>query len=142
MLLRVVGSVCLYLEVFFELARASFLPGRSIGSALKADAHDLARCGLTSYQRSFVGQLARAVWRLSKVVPFRSKCIHRSVAAFRVLQKRDIPCRLVIAPASEAGQKFIAHAWVELPDNLTVGGAINREMQFKLQSAGPVGERA
>ena len=56
--------------------------------------------------------------------------------------EEELGPNLAIAPASEADQKFIAQAWVELPDNLTVGGAINREMQFKLQSAGPVGERA
>lgn len=124
MLLTIVQTALLAVEVFAELARVSFFPKRSIQEALRGIAPELSGIRLSAFDQDFTRQLARIVWRVSKVVPFRSRCIHRSVAAFRILQRREIPCRLVIAPMGDKNRKFSAHAWVEVGDSLTVGAPV------------------
>jgi hypothetical protein len=134
MLLGFASSARLGVEVFYELARASFFPQSSIRSVIKADAVDLSGCSLTPSERAFVRQLARVLWRLGKIVPFRARCIHRSVAAFRILTRRGIPCRLVITPMDRSDFRFTAHAWVESAENLAIGGALNSTHRFTLRS--------
>jgi hypothetical protein len=131
MLLTIVQGTLLAVEVFIELARVAFVPRRSIQEALKGITPELSGVELSVFEQDFTRRLARIVWRVSKVVPFRSRCIHRSVAAYRILQRRNIPCRLVIAPMDGQGKKFSAHAWVEAGDTLTVGAPVAGGRSFQ-----------
>jgi hypothetical protein len=56
-------------------------------------------------------RLGRAVGLTLRHLPFDSRCLMRSLVLTRILAKRGIGARLVIAVRSE--NEFVAHAWVE-----------------------------
>jgi hypothetical protein len=58
--------------------------------------------------------LARAVVRTLGPLPFDSRCLAKSLVLTRLLARRGIGSRLVVAVASEP--EFGAHAWVESHD--------------------------
>jgi hypothetical protein len=56
-------------------------------------------------------RLAHAVVRMLSAVPADSRCLVRSLVLTRLLARRGIESRLVIAVCP--GEPFAAHAWVE-----------------------------
>jgi Transglutaminase-like superfamily len=56
-------------------------------------------------------RLGRAVQRTLAVLPTDSRCLMQSLVLTRLLARRGIDTRLVIAV--RPGQRFAAHAWVE-----------------------------
>jgi hypothetical protein len=59
-------------------------------------------------------RLGRAVRRTLGVLPTDSRCLMQSLVLTRVLARRGIDTRLVIAV--RPGERFAAHAWVEHGD--------------------------
>ena len=57
-------------------------------------------------------RLARSVLRTLPRLPIESRCLVRSLVLTRLLARRGIPGALVIGV--EPGEKFGAHAWVEV----------------------------
>lgn len=68
-------------------------------------------------------RLARHVDRAAGRLPFQSKCLPRAVALSRMLRRRGIAHRLVIAarPANARNGSDDLHAWVELAGVIVLG---------------------
>ena len=60
-------------------------------------------------------RLEIALLRMGRLVP-GSTCIHRSLAAVRILRRRGSPARVMIGLRREHRQ-FQGHAWVEVMEN-------------------------
>ena len=56
-------------------------------------------------------RLGYAVDRVFRFLPGDTRCLRRSLVLLRLLSRRGIPARLVIAARS--GPDFLAHAWLE-----------------------------
>ena len=59
-------------------------------------------------------RLGRAVVRTLSLLPADSRCLMRSLVLTRLLARRGIETRLVIAVSP--GERFAAHAWIEHGD--------------------------
>ena len=51
--------------------------------------------------------------RAANILPWESRCLSRSLAAFIMLRRRGIPAVLVFGVKSSANSSLQAHAWVE-----------------------------
>lgn len=72
-------------------------------------------------------RLGRAVVRTLTLLPTDSRCLIRSLVLCRLLDRRGIPCTLVIGVRHET--TFEAHAWVEVsgrPVLMSGGDAVAR----------------
>jgi hypothetical protein len=56
-------------------------------------------------------RLGYAVDRVFRFLPGDTRCLRRSLVLLRLLSRRGIPARLVIA--ARPGADFLAHAWLE-----------------------------
>jgi hypothetical protein len=65
----------------------------------------------TEYPVTTGRRLGRAVGRTLALLPADSRCLMQSLVLTRVLARRGIDTRLVIAV--RPGKRFAAHAWVE-----------------------------
>lgn len=63
--------------------------------------------------RSTALALARVVNSVAAILPLDARCLVRSVYLCRLLDKRQISCRLVLGAKTEANGRLAAHAWVE-----------------------------
>jgi len=54
-----------------------------------------------------------SVARAAVVLPFKSLCLSRSIATFRMLRRRGFPAVLFAGVSVCADSSLIAHAWVE-----------------------------
>lgn len=59
-------------------------------------------------------RLARAVVRTLEPLPLDSRCLMRSLVLLRLLARRGVAGRLVIAVTPNQSDQLAAHAWVEL----------------------------
>jgi hypothetical protein len=117
---RLAGEILLaYLGAARELRRRPIeqvvarLRGRPDPAAAAASAADL--------RESL--RLGHAVGRVFRFLPGDTRCLRRSLVLLRMLSRRGIPARLVIAARS--GPDFLAHAWLEYDGQpiLPAGGA-------------------
>ena len=65
---------------------------------------------------SRLSQIKAATQRASLISPWRNKCLIQSLAARRMLNRRNIPSQLSLGVARGAGSKTIAHAWLKAGD--------------------------
>jgi hypothetical protein len=119
-----VAKMWLFVEAFFELCRARFFSRRSVREALVVSAVYDPTVGLSGAQQVLCGEVARVVWILGKRVQLGFTCLHRTIAAQRILQRRSIACRVVVAPLSGVDKPFSAHAWLEIAEGKSIGGPI------------------
>lgn len=123
--IRLVPLGVLFLRHLFEVrAKADCV----LSSALKS--HQ------STQQAPLTPLSSRDVGRLNRVVRYfgRKKlgtCLHRSLAAWRILKSRGIDARVVIAPSTKAGEPFLAHAWVEVCSGQIVGEQIHDMPRFR-----------
>lgn len=68
-------------------------------------------------------KLAQHVDRAALRLPFACKCLPRAMALSRMLRKRGLPHRVVIAvrPAGARGGDDDLHAWVEMGGTIVLG---------------------
>jgi hypothetical protein len=96
-----------YLHARRELRRA---PIEAVVASLRSDGslpvYHEGHCAFEEAQR-----LGWVVARTLKLVPGDTRCLARSLVLTRLLARRGIPAKLVIAARSEP--QFLAHAWVE-----------------------------
>jgi hypothetical protein len=52
----------------------------------------------------------------------KAVCLPRALAAQAMLRRRGVPCRMCLGVA-HADQRLAAHAWIELGQEIIVGGA-------------------
>lgn len=117
--LRLAGEiVTAYVVARFTLRR------RGLPEALEAlrTATTPAKRAIRGPQSANGRQLARAVIRTLAILPADSRCLMRSLVLTRLLARRGIDSRLVIAV--RPGEHFAAHSWVEHEgEPLLPGGA-------------------
>jgi hypothetical protein len=80
-----------------------------------------AAAGTTGNQVRTGRRLGRAVGRTLALLPVDSRCLMQSLVLTRLLARRGIDTRLVIAV--RPGERFAAHAWIE-HDNVALLPAI------------------
>ena len=78
----------------------------------------------------------RDIQRLKRIVRYCSHrqvgtCLEHSLAAWRILDGRGVPSRIVIAPQTSNGEPFLAHAWIEVSEGHTIGRPIAAQGIFK-----------
>ncbi|HOB13270.1 MAG TPA: lasso peptide biosynthesis B2 protein [Novosphingobium sp.] len=68
-------------------------------------------------------RLARHVDRAAQRLPFEIKCLPRAMALSRMLRRRGVPHRLVLAvrPADLRGGNDDLHAWIEVEKTIVIG---------------------
>jgi hypothetical protein len=102
-----VAIVMAYLHARRELRR---VPIEAVVASLRSDgslpANHEGHCAFEEAQR-----LGWVVARTLKLIPGDTRCLARSLVLTRLLARRGIPAKLVIAARSEP--EFLAHAWVE-----------------------------
>ncbi len=99
--------VAAYLQARLALRRA---PITSVVATLRSETA-LPWPGPATGTVSEARRLGRAVTRTLRFVPGDTRCLARSLVLTRLLARRGIPAKLVIAARS--GPSFLAHAWVE-----------------------------
>ncbi len=65
-------------------------------------------------------QIARAVGRASRHVPWKTRCLVKAIAAKRMLRHRKIECTVYLGVARENG-RMIAHAWLKSGNIILTG---------------------
>ena len=61
-------------------------------------------------------QIKAATQRASLISPWRNKCLIQSLAARRMLNRRNIPSQLSLGVAKGRDSKTVAHAWLKAGD--------------------------
>jgi hypothetical protein len=100
--------VCTYAQVRWALRRRG-LRGALVRLRSRSGSRDGGE-GVATGRR-----LGRAVTRTLAVLPTDSRCLMQSLVLTRLLARRGIDTRLVIAV--RPGERFAAHAWIEHGDN-------------------------
>jgi hypothetical protein len=65
-------------------------------------------------------QIARAVRRASRHVPWETRCLVKAIAAKRMLSRRKINCTIYLGVAKD-NDRLIAHAWLTSGDIIITG---------------------
>ena len=132
-MIALVKKVALGVEVMYELVRARVRTHTAVQSALSSSrVCNNAQDRISAKQQKLVVNVARLVWVLGKRIPLGFTCLHRSIAAFRMLQRRAVECRMIIAPTGGGTElPFSAHAWVEIAGGQRVGGRISEVPAFE-----------
>lgn len=130
--MTIVGRIWLSFEVMGELVRARVFTRTGVQATLPTCAISAPQAQLSLEQQEFVSSVARLVWILGERSSLGFTCLHRSVAAFRILQRRAVACHVRIAPRSGGSSlPFTAHAWVEIPGGQSIGGRVSDAPAFK-----------
>ena len=124
-------KVLLGIEVMYELVRARVWTKNAVQAALDRSSTFNPQVQIKAEQREFVSRLARLIWILGDRSSVGFTCLHRSVAALRVLEKRDVESRLMVAPSEDGdAQLFTAHAWVEVVGDQMIGRRVKNRPVF------------
>jgi hypothetical protein len=130
--MTIVGKIWLVCEVMYELVRARVFTRTSVQATLRTGAETTRQVQLSLEQQELISTIARLVWILGERLSLGFTCLHRSVAAFRILQRRAVECHMRIAPLSSGSAPlFTAHAWVEIPGGQSLGGRVSDAPIFK-----------
>lgn len=107
------GAVVRHLEALCELVRGRLLLSvTSWRSVLQRGGSSLEASEETSAQDERIGRrVERAIRRMDRFV-FGTTCIHRAVAARRMLHRRGVDARVAIGLRKRG--ELEGHAWVEL----------------------------
>jgi len=100
--------VAAYLQARRELRRA---PIESVVAALRSEEALPPPLTPEPHALEEARRLGWAVARTLRLMPGDTRCLARSLVLTRLLARRGIPAKLVIA--ARGGPGFLAHAWVE-----------------------------
>lgn len=77
----------------------------------------------TEADQAEAARLARHIERAASRLPLETKCLPRAVALSRMLRRRALPHRLVIAarPAAHRQGQDDLHAWIEVDQVIAIG---------------------
>jgi hypothetical protein len=67
-------------------------------------------------------EVAQAVSRASRQVPWAAKCLVQAMAGKKMLQRRGIASTLYLGLAKSPDQDLQAHAWLRCGDQIILGG--------------------
>lgn len=105
------GEKRLFREAFFLHIRVWFLllvvPFKKIPRMFEGPGNEPDE---SCYQE--LAQIRSAVSRASGLFPFRNRCLVSSLAARRMLTRRNIKSRISFGVSKTPGGKFSAHAWI------------------------------
>jgi hypothetical protein len=92
--------------------------------------------------------VARAVLRGARVVR-GSRCLARALAGLLLSARRGEPARVCIGVRKDVREPFGAHAWLETPSGVTIGGEEARDFApllvldpFGVGQSSPIGARS
>jgi hypothetical protein len=110
----------LHLEAFFyQLSIGLFLkfiPFRYIPKLFSASSHLTPHSSRLTPDASHLIDIKNATWSVSRFSPWKNKCLVKSLAARRMLNKRCIPSQMSLGVAKDVNSKTIAHAWLKSGD--------------------------
>jgi hypothetical protein len=108
-----------------ELARARMQLSDDHSSRLSKAASGDASPPLSPGQRELIERVGFTIPRVAARMPFRADCMVQSLAAKHWLERHDIPTRLRIGVRSGGATPLDAHAWLEVGDEVVVGGDVS-----------------
>lgn len=73
-------------------------------------------------RRKLAGEVAQAVHRASRHVPWASKCLVQAMAGKKMLRRRGVESTLYLGLAKSPDQDLQAHAWLRCGDRVILGG--------------------
>lgn len=101
--------------LWLAIARLAVLlvPFRRLGPLLgRATAMGAASPALAAGQSAEAREIAWAVTRAARHMPFAAACLPQAIAARRMLRRRGIAAALYLGNARDAAGRLEAHAWV------------------------------
>jgi len=115
----------LYLEAAFHLSMAGLtllvLPFRRIAPRLGVVTHHADPPSAAGREQE-LEEIAWALHRAARVLPWRCTCLPKAIAGSRMLGRRGIPYALYLGAAREQDRELIAHAWLRCGDTIVTGG--------------------
>jgi Transglutaminase-like superfamily len=113
-------------------AALALFPFRTIAARLgmlqsPEDASSLCCSPLSPAQRLEVQEIAWAVSRAARHVPFRAVCLPQAIAAKAMLRRRGIDSVLHFGVAKRADQSLDAHAWLDAAGIAVTGFPVGAE---------------
>lgn len=79
----------------------------SLGSQMQETSYDLVPSA-----KAVVKNISHAIQIVSRYTFWESKCLVKAIAAWKMLQRRNIDCTLYLGTARDEAGKMIAHAWL------------------------------
>jgi hypothetical protein len=73
-------------------------------------------------RRKLAGEVAQAVHRASRHVPWAAKCLVQAMAGKKMLERRGIASTLYLGLAKSPDQGLQAHAWLRCGSQIILGG--------------------
>jgi hypothetical protein len=73
--------------------------------------------------RPLLRQIGTAVQRVSRNVPWRSRCYLEAVVTKRMLKRRGLPCAIHLGLKKDDTGSLAAHAWTTCGDLIITGGS-------------------
>lgn len=81
------------------------------------------RNDINEKERKLSGQVRSSIYRAATVLPWKSVCLDRALAAAIMLNKRNIPNALCLGIKKDLVKgKLEAHAWIECGSEILLGG--------------------
>jgi transglutaminase superfamily protein len=96
---------------------------RHIDGFLRARWDDGARCNF--YLAEEIELVNLSLSRAANLLPWKSLCLSRSIAAFIMLRRRGIPAVMVAGVKSVEDSSLLAHAWVQTARGVIGGSSEN-----------------
>jgi hypothetical protein len=93
------------------------VPFRQIHRFLHADWNPRTQVVLESGENVELVKLSLS--RAAKLLPWKSQCLSRSIAAFVMLRRRGIPAVMFVGVKSLEDSSLLAHAWVHTGHEVT-----------------------
>jgi hypothetical protein len=94
------------------------IPFRQIYRFLHANWHTRTRVVLDSTENIKLVMLSLS--RAANLLPWKSRCLSQSIAAFVMLRRRGIPAVMFVGVKSLEDSSLLAHAWVQTGHEVTI----------------------
>src|SRR5262245_30209643 len=79
----------------------------------------------------------RSVSRAANILPWRSRCLSRSIAEFIMLRRRGIPAVMLAGVRFSGPSSLDAHAWVNTDTNDNVSGGSGFTTMIRIGAGAP-----
>jgi hypothetical protein len=115
----------LHLEAFFYQLSIGlllkFIPFRYIPKLFAAASHLTPHSSHLTPLQSDLEEIRYVTWSVSRFIPWKNKCLIKSLAARKMLSGRGIVSQLSMGVLKDENSKAIAHAWIKSGEFEIVG---------------------
>lgn len=110
----------LHLEAFFYQLSIGlllkFIPFRYIPKLFAAPSHLTPHSSRLMPDASRLFDIKNATWSVSRFIPWKNKCLIKSLSARKMLTGRGIQSQLSLGVSNSPNTKITAHAWLRSDD--------------------------